>query len=127
MIGSCLKPSISIFLFSYQEAIELQLEYNQLEQSKNIEELINFYETYSKQWCKMIDSSNEKYSFLMTAKKTNFCFCYCSEIVPSYLFRFSPDYIRIRILSSLTEVLQRARRYDESIELIQFLLSTAVL
>jgi len=50
-------------------------------------------------------------------------FIYYSEQLPGYFRRFSPDYVRARILSSLTEVLQRARRYDESIELIQYLLS----
>ncbi len=50
-------------------------------------------------------------------------FYYFSEQLPGYFRRFSPDYVRARILSSLTEVLQRARRYDESIELIQYLLS----
>jgi len=50
-------------------------------------------------------------------------FIYYSEQLPGYFRRFSPDYVRARILSSLTEILQRARRYDESIELIQYLLS----
>ncbi len=89
-------------MFSYQQAIDLQTEYYRLEESKNTDELILFYETYNKQWREMIDSSTEQLSG---------CFR-----------RFSPDYVRARILSSLTEVLQRARRYDESIELIQYLL-----
>ncbi|CAF1484772.1 unnamed protein product, partial [Rotaria sordida] len=44
----------------YQEAIGLETEYNQLEESKNTDELIKFYETYNEQWCAMIDSSTEK-------------------------------------------------------------------
>jgi hypothetical protein len=48
-------------LFSYQQAIDLQTEYYQLEQSKNTEELMNFYEMYNKEWREMIDSSMEKY------------------------------------------------------------------
>jgi len=48
-------------LFSYQQAIDLQTEYYRLEESKNTDELIQFYETYNKQWREMIDSSNERY------------------------------------------------------------------
>lgn len=51
------------FLFSYQHAIDLQTEYSQLEESKNTEALINFYEMYNKQWRETIDSSMEKYNF----------------------------------------------------------------
>ncbi|CAF2977835.1 unnamed protein product [Rotaria socialis] len=91
----------------YQEAIDLQTEYFQLEESKNTDELIKFYETYNEQFRAMIDSSIE------------------NEQLPGYFRRFSPDYVRARILSSLTEILQRARRYDESIELIQYLLNRA--
>lgn len=47
-----------------------------------------------------------------------------SEQLPGYIRRFSPDYVRARILSSLTEVLQRARRYEQAIELLQYLLGT---
>ncbi|CAF0935102.1 unnamed protein product [Adineta steineri] len=89
----------------YQKAIDLQTEYHQLEESKNLDDLIHFYETYNEQWREMIDSSSE------------------NEQLPGYFRRFSPDYVRARILSHLTEVLQRARRYDEAIELIQYLLS----
>ncbi|CAF4558223.1 unnamed protein product [Rotaria sp. Silwood1] len=91
----------------YQQAIDLEAEYNQLEESKNTDELIKFYETYNKQWRATIDSSTE------------------NEQLPGYFRRLSPDYVRARILSYLTEVLQRARRYDESIELIQYLLNRA--
>jgi hypothetical protein len=77
-----------------------------LEESKNTDDLIRFYETYNKQWREMIDASTEQLSG---------CFR-----------RFSPDYVRARILSSLTEVLQRARRYDEAIDLIQYLLSRLI-
>ena len=52
---------------------------------------------------------------------------YFSEELPGYFRRFSPVYVRARILSSLTEVLQRARRYEQSVELIQYLLSKFVL
>ncbi len=48
-------------LFSYQQAIDLQTEYYRLEESKNTDELIEFYETYNKEWREMIDSSNERY------------------------------------------------------------------
>ena len=41
-----------------------------------------------------------------------------------YFRRFSPQYVCARILSSFTEVLQRARRYDDAIDLIRFLLGT---
>ncbi|CAF3708068.1 unnamed protein product [Rotaria sordida] len=92
----------------YQEAIDLETEYNQLEESKNTDELIKFYETYNEQWRAMIDSSTE------------------NEQLAGYFRRFSPGYVRARILSYLTEVLQRARRYDESIELIQYLLNRAI-
>ena len=47
-----------------------------------------------------------------------------SEQLPGYIRRFAPDYVRARILSSLTEVLQRARRYEQAIELLQYLLGT---
>ena len=49
-----------------------------------------------------------------------------SEHLSGCFRRFSPDYVRVRILSSLTEVLQRARRYDDAIELIQYLLGTSI-
>lgn len=45
-----------------------------------------------------------------------------SEHLSGCFRQFSPDYVRVRILSSLTEVLQRARRYDDAIDLIQYLL-----
>ncbi|UJR23137.1 hypothetical protein I4U23_026156 [Adineta vaga] len=88
----------------YQEAIDLETEYHQLEESKNSEDLIQFYETHNEQWRTMIDASTT------------------DEELPGYFRRFSPIYVRARILSSLTEVLQRARRYEQSIELIQYLL-----
>lgn len=53
-------------------------------------------------------------------------FAHFSEYLSGCFRRFSPDYVRVRILSSLTEVLQRARRYDEAIELIQYLLGTSI-
>lgn len=49
-----------IYLFSYQQAIELQTEYYQLEESKNTDELIQFYEKHQEEWRKMIDTSTEK-------------------------------------------------------------------
>jgi len=45
-----------------------------------------------------------------------------SEHLTGYFRRFSPDYVRMRIFSSLTEVLQRAGRYEDAIELLQYLL-----
>lgn len=48
--------------FSYQQAIELDTEYRQLEESKNTEELIQFYEKYNTEWRQMIDAANERYS-----------------------------------------------------------------
>ncbi|CAF1281584.1 unnamed protein product [Adineta ricciae] len=89
----------------YQAAIDLEMEYNQLEQAKKTDNLVEFYEKYNEQWRAMIDSSP------------------VDEQLPGYFRRFSPDYVRARILSSLTEVLQRARRYEQAIELIQYLLN----
>lgn len=51
-----------MFSFSYQQAIDLQTEYHQLEESKNTDELIRFYETHHQQWREMIDASTEKYT-----------------------------------------------------------------
>ena len=49
-----------LVVFSYQQAIELQTEYQQLEESKNNDELIHFYEKHQQEWRKMIDASTEK-------------------------------------------------------------------
>lgn len=69
----------------------------------------------------MIDASTEKY-FITISKKLNLISIYYSEQLSGYFRHFSPNYVCARILSSLTEVLQRARRYDEAVELIQYLL-----
>jgi hypothetical protein len=45
----------------YQQAIDLQTEYYHLEESKNTDDLIQFYETHNKQWRAMIDTSTERY------------------------------------------------------------------
>lgn len=48
--------------FSYQEAIDLQSEYHQLEESKDNDELVKFYEKHNEAWRAMIDTSLEKYT-----------------------------------------------------------------
>lgn len=50
----------SIVWFSYHQAIELGTEYHQLEESKNMEELVQFYEKYNAEWRQMIDAANER-------------------------------------------------------------------
>ena len=45
----------------YQQAIDLQTEYYQLEEAKNTDDLIQFYETHNEQWRAMIDASTERY------------------------------------------------------------------